>query len=106
MSAFKKREQSMEAKFARDGELAFQARIQAFRFIAGWAAQLKDDALSGERELVQELIREGLRSPGNDRTIAVLSNYLGDLADEALLHRKLEEFMRDATAVVGLARAS
>lgn len=106
MSVFKQRKQSVEAKFARDGELAFQARIHAFRCLAGWAAELKGDTPVGEQDLARDLIREALRFPGDDNAIAVAAKYLGYRADEALLRAKLIELQRDATAILGQAKAS
>jgi hypothetical protein len=106
MSVFKQREKSMEAKFARDGELQFHARIQALRFLATWAAAMKGAAPAGERELVQTLVRENMRHPGDERIIAVTLDYLGDLAGESIIRSKLDEFGRDATAVTLMAKAS
>ncbi|WP_068110752.1 ATPase inhibitor subunit zeta [Tropicimonas marinistellae] len=100
MAVLKQRQKSIEAKFARDAELEFHVRIRSFRFIAAWAASLRDDPANGADDLVQKLIREDMRVPGDDSAIAVLQEYLGDLADEALLRRKLKEFAQDARAVV------
>ncbi|RYH07073.1 ATPase inhibitor subunit zeta [Tropicimonas sp. IMCC6043] len=100
MALFKHRQKSIEAKFARDEELEFQVRIRSLRFVASWAALLKGDPENGVDRLVERLIREHMRAPGDDSAIAILQEHLGDLADESLLRRKLDEFLQDARAVV------
>lgn len=99
MVVLKQRYKSMEAKFACDEELEFRVRIWNLRFVAAWAVFLKGDPENGVDSLFERLIREHMRAPGDDSAIAILQEHLGDLADEALLRRKLDEFLQDARAV-------
>ncbi|PRY22110.1 hypothetical protein CLV78_10734 [Aliiruegeria haliotis] len=106
MSVLKQRKQSMETKFARDGELEFHARIRAFRSLAAWARSENGGTSADEEAFVKALIREDMRQPGDEAALAVARDHLGGLVEDARLRAKLEEFTRDARSAAMLAKAS
>ena len=80
--------------------------MAAVRQLAGWAVGMTGDGEAQQQELVQQLIRESLRSPGNERLVSIALDYLGDQADGSDVLRRLEQFARQARADLQMPKAS
>lgn len=102
MTLFDQRERAIEAKFARDSEIDFRARIRAFRFLAVWASTLKGETVAQAREFARTMIHEDVRHVGDDDVVRVARAYLGDLSDEPTVRRKFQEFIRESRDLLEL----
>lgn len=102
MTLFHEREQAIEAKFARDEEIDFRARIRAFRFLAVWASTLKGETVAQARAFARSMIHEHVRHVGDDDVVRIAQTYLGGLADEATVRRKYQEFIRESKDLLEL----
>lgn len=102
MTLFEHRERAIEAKFARDTEIDFRARIRAFRFLAVWASTLKGETVAQARDFARAVIHEDLRHVGDEDAVRVVRKYLGKLSDEATIRRKMQEFIHESRDLLEL----
>ncbi len=104
MTLFDERERAVEAKFARDSELDFRARVRAFRFLAVWASTLKGETVAQAREFARSMIHADVRHVGDDDVVRVAAKYLGELSDETTIRRKFDEFIYESKDLLELER--
>jgi hypothetical protein len=102
MTLFHQHERAVEAKFVRDNEMDFRARIRAFRFLAVWASTLKGETVAQAREFARTMIHEDVRHIGDEDVVRVASAYLGDLSNEATVRRKFREFILESKDLLEL----
>ncbi|WP_068116648.1 ATPase inhibitor subunit zeta [Tropicimonas marinistellae] len=105
MSLFEDRERAIEAKFARDSELDFRARVRAFRFLAVWASTLKGETVAQAREFARSMIHVDVRQIGDEDVVRIVRSYLGELTDEATVRRKMQEFFRESKELLELEKS-
>ncbi len=102
MSLFGNKGQAIEAKFARDTELDFRARVRAFRFMSVWASTLKGETVAQARSFAQSMIHEDVMHVGDDDVVRVAKAYLGDRVDEAEIRAKMQEFILESKDLLKL----
>ena len=79
--------------------MQFVARMRRNRFLAVWASTLKGESTNDAREYARKLIHEDVRQIGKEHDsvlVKLLTDYLGDLADEATIRAKMVEFLEEA----------
>ncbi|KPA22624.1 hypothetical protein shim_09110 [Shimia sp. SK013] len=96
MSTFDEREAAFEAKFARDEQKEFIARMRRNRFMAVWASAKKGETVEQARAFGRELVKKDLQEVGDEDVVEAVMSYLGDLTTEAHVRLKLVEMMGEA----------
>jgi hypothetical protein len=96
MSTFDEREHAFENKFAHDQEMQFKARMRRNRFMAVWASALKGETVEQAREYARQLIQKDVQNLGEEDVVKAVTEYLGDLSDEATVRAKMAELLVEA----------
>ena len=96
MTNFDQRKRGFESKFAHDAELHFRMVARRNKLIGLWAAELLGKSDEDAQAYAVEVIRADFEEAGHDDVVRKLAGDLGDLADEATIRAKMDEFLAAA----------
>ena len=98
MASLDDRKNAFEAKFARDGEMAFKAEMRRNRILAEWAGgELGYDA-ERTAAYVKEVIKADFAEAGDEDVFRKLHADLGDRVSEADLRARMAAADAEAKA--------
>lgn len=96
MTTFDDRENAFEAKFAHDAEMNFKAEARRNKLIGLWAADLMGKTGDEAAAYAREVIHADFEEAGHEDVVRKLIADLGALAEEALIRKKMDEFLAQA----------
>jgi hypothetical protein len=93
MSTFDERERAFENKYAHDQEMIFKAIARRNRKLGLWAAELLGKTAQDAENYAMDVIRADFEEAGHEDVVRKVSADLANLADDALIRAKMEEFL-------------
>ncbi len=98
MNTFNDRERAFENKYAHDQEMIFKAVARRNRKLGLWAAGLLGKTGEAAESYALEVIRADFEEAGHEDVVRKLKADLGDLADDATIRARMEDFLSEAKA--------
>ncbi len=98
MSTFNDRERAFENKYAHDQEMVFKAVARRNKKLGLWAADLLGKTGAEAESYAMEVIRADFEEAGHEDVVRKLTADLVNLADDATIRAKMEEFLSAAKA--------
>ena len=98
MNTFNDRERAFENKYAHDQKMIFKAVARRNRKLGLWAAGLLGKTGEAAESYALEVIRADFEEAGHEDVVRKLKADLGDLADDATIRARMEDFLSEAKA--------